>query len=93
MTIEIKPEHLRAVADREWTRDDNGDWKCLGEPADGVPQWDVCVYSYGLTLRAGCGVYEQQWEDITDPADLAHYARAMDAAQEALERSLRESER
>jgi hypothetical protein len=89
----IKPEHLLAITEGEWTRDEDGDWYCEGEPADGVPRWDVLVLPYGLTLCAEWGVYEQRWEDITDPADLARYARAMDAAYEALERSLRESER
>jgi len=93
MSIEIKSEHLRAIADGPWSRDEDGDWSCPGEAADGVPDWDVLAYPHGLTLCAEWGVYGQRWEEVSDPADLARYARALEAAHNALERSLRESER
>ena len=92
--MKIKPEHLRAIADNDdWTLDEDGDWTCPGEPADGVPQWDVLVYSHGYTLIRELGIYEQRWGDITDPADIPRYARAMDAACDARAASLRGDDR
>jgi len=102
MSIEIKPEHLLAIedagedgdtlAERGWRLLD-GDWIYAGEHADNCPSWRVIVFSSWVKLEREIGVYRQRWDDAIAPAHLGIYARAMDAAHEALGRALVEADR
>ena len=103
MSVKIKPEYLLAIADRGaegdtlaergWAADDDGGWVYEGEHAAGEPTWRVYVYSGRAELEREIGVYRQRWDYAVHPANLGTYARAMDAADEALGRALMEAGR
>lgn len=67
-------------------------WASLGESADGEPDWTITESDYGgFVVERECGWYYQRG-DAGDPEGVVRLARAMDAAQDALDAALREGE-
>lgn len=89
MTLE---QALESIAEGDWWQEDagrNSAWQYEGEMVDGVPDW--VVYDRGgrgwVSREIGWYYQRGDWDDYED---LVKVAKAMDAADKALQAALRE---
>jgi len=87
MTLE---QALGSIACGDWSPNTSGShdvWECPGEMADGVPDW--VVYDRGgrgwVTREIGWYYQRGDWNDY---ADLVRVAKAMNAADKALQAAM-----